>query len=141
MLEGTGHFHNKDDTGNRSSYRSRKESRHRYDDDIRVKERVKKSKSDHDIADNAANYHTYTLTFKGGVGVEQNTYNSLSIKGIESGVVVEGAQLEELIEVYSVQGMLVAQSTVNGTMTIHGLSSNTIYLVKIGSYVTRVMTK
>ena len=94
-----------------------------------------------DIADNAANYHTYTLTFKGGVGVEQNTYNSLSIKGIESGVVVEGAQLEELIEVYSVQGMLVAQSTVNGTMTIHGLSSNTIYLVKIGSYVTRVMTK
>ena len=54
MLEGTGHFHNKDDTGNRSSYRSRKESRHRYDDDIRVKERVKKSQSDHDIADNAA---------------------------------------------------------------------------------------
>ena len=28
-----------------------------------------------DIADNAANYHTYTLTFKGGVGVEQNIYN------------------------------------------------------------------
>lgn len=94
-----------------------------------------------DITDNATNYHTYTLTFKGGVGVEQDTYNSLSIKGIESGVVVEGAQLEDLIEVYSVQGMLVAQSTVNGTMTIHGLSSNTIYLVKIGSYVTRVMTK
>lgn len=94
-----------------------------------------------DIADNAANYHIYTLTFKGGVGVEQNTYNSLSVKGIESGVVVEGAQSEDLIEVYSVQGMLVAQSTVNGTMTINGLSSNTIYLVKIGSYVTRVMTK
>ena len=54
MLEGAGHFHNKDDTGDRSPYRSRKESRHRDDDDIRVKERVKKSQSDHDIADNAA---------------------------------------------------------------------------------------
>lgn len=94
-----------------------------------------------DIADNAANYHTYTLTFKGGVGIKQDTYNDLSVKGIESGVVVEGVQSGDRIEVYSVQGVLVSQSTANGTITINGLSSNTIYLVKVGSYVTRIMTK
>ena len=42
MLEGAGHFHNKDDTGDRSPYRGGKESRHRDDDDIGVKERIKK---------------------------------------------------------------------------------------------------
>lgn len=95
-----------------------------------------------DIADNAENFHTYTLTFKaGGVGVEQNTANTVSVKSTSNSVIVEGVQQGELVEVYSVQGMLVGQYTANGTLTVDGLSSKTIYLVKIGSYVTRVLTK
>lgn len=94
-----------------------------------------------DFAENASNLHTYTLTFKFATGIDQNVENAVSVKGITNGVIVEGAQLGERVEVYSVQGMLVGQYTVNGTLNINDLNSNTIYLVKIGSYVTRVLTK
>lgn len=95
-----------------------------------------------DIEDNAANFHTYTLTFKGGVGFEQNAVNPVSVKSINKGVAVEGARIGDRIEIYSVQGIKIGQYIADGsTVMVDNLFSNTVYLVKIGSYVTRVLTK
>ena len=68
--------------------------------------------------------------------------NPVSVKSINKGVAVEGARIGDRIEIYSVQGIKIGQYIADGsTVMVDNLFSNTVYLVKIGSYVTRVLTK
>ena len=95
-----------------------------------------------DIEDNTANFHTYTLVFKWDVGFERNVASTVRLKSINRGVAIEGARPGDCIEIYSVQGVKVGQYTADGsTLMVDNLFSNTVYLVRIGSYVTRVLTK
>ena len=94
-----------------------------------------------DYAENPENTHTYTLTYSNADGIGDHAASGIRVTAVEGGLLVEGAA-GCTVSVYTVQGTLAAQQDARGeTLTIGGLVPHTVYIVKAGTYVTRVLTK
>lgn len=94
-----------------------------------------------DYSTNESNIHTYTLEFKGVVSVNSLKEDKLNVYYTNGKLNIEGNLSENTVEIYTVQGQKVAQFSGSETIIPVNLVGNSIYIVRIGNYATRIFVK
>ena len=94
--------------------------------------------NDYEVNNN--NAHTYTLNFAVPSSVENAIQNTVKVYYADNLLHVSGANGND-IEIFNMQGQQIGQFSSDNTTINAGLQNNTLYIVKIGNFVTRILAQ
>lgn len=91
-----------------------------------------------DFAVNPENVNVYRFTFDDGTGIVHNELDNVSVAGGDGYLIVSGAD-GETVEIFNIQGMKIGEFIVNGNDYKLDIGISSMYIVKVGSKVYKVL--